>query len=179
MRKFIFSVFCLSIMMATWSRAQELAMYTPPVKEEKSAVSAKKVMERKYVFNVYGEIPVMETTFEEKHFLGDALSDKWNTFCKNYTRVYEVSVGLSGAAVEIEKPSVYNAVQKVNKYYKKAVKSKRISKEEAIRTLSHILDCANVICMEHETKAFEEAIAEVKDPEQIIILFKNVELKFL
>jgi len=178
MRKSLLLVMGLLITMSAMN-AQALAMLTPPVKGDKTERTVEKAAAKKFEFTVYGGIPVLESAFEEKHFLGNALSEKWNTFCRNYTRVYEVSVGLSGSAVEIAKPAVYNAVQKANKFYRKNVKSKKISKEEAILKLSHILDCANVICMENDTESFELAASEAKEPEQIIALFENVELKFL
>lgn len=135
--------------------------------------------EEKFIFSVYGEIPTAQATFEEEHFLGNPLTSRWNTFIQNYTHVYNLSVGFSGSTVEIAKPTIYNAVIKVNKHFKKAVRKGEIDKETAMRKLSHILDCANVICTENETEAFEQAISETKEVEEIIALFDNVELKFV
>jgi len=162
------------------SVAQQLAMNLTPAKEEKApAAVAEAKAEKQFIFNVYGDLPVMEPVFEEEHFLGNPVTGKWNTFNTTYTHVYEVSVGLSGSGVEIRKPAIYNAVQKVNKHLKKELKSKKINKDEAMRLMSHILDCANVISMEPDTEKFESAASEAKTPEQIIALFNTVELKFI
>lgn len=179
MKKSLLQIVGVLFIATSMLNAQELAMHTPPVKESKTKMNVEKTLASKYKFTVYGEIPVLKTAFEEKHFLGSAISEKWNTFCKNYTRVYEISVGLSGSTVEIMKPAVYNAVQKVNRYYKKGVKLNKINRDEAICKLSHILDCANVICLEYETEAFELAVSNAKSPEEIIKLFDFVELSYL
>ena len=133
----------------------------------------------KFVYSVYGEIPTAKATFEEEHFLGNPLTNKWNTFIQNYTHIYDMSVGFSGSTVEVSKPAIYNAVVKVNKYYKKAVRKGTVDKNVAIQKLSHILDCANVIYTEAETAAFEQAVSETKEAEEIIALFDKVELKFV
>lgn len=132
--------------------------------------------ETMYSYTVYGEIPVAKTAFEEEHFLGGELNQKWNTLNANYTHVYDVSVGFTDSGTEIVKPAVYNAVQKVNKYYRKAISKGLVSKDEAVKQLSHIFDCANVICFENNTEDFEKAIADANEPEQIIALFNRVKL---
>lgn len=129
-----------------------------------------------YTYTVYGEIPVAKPVFEEDHFLGGELTKKWNTLNTNYTHVYDVSVGFSDSGTEIVKPAVYNAVLKVNKYYRKAVRKGMVGKDEAVKELSHIFDCANVICFEDNTRDFEEAVSQADGPEQLIALFNRVKL---
>lgn len=129
-----------------------------------------------YVYTVYGEIPVAKTAFEEEHFLGGELTKKWNTLNANYTHVYNVSVGFTDSGTEIVKPAIYNAVLKVNKYYRKALRKGLVSKDNAVKELSHILDCANVICFEDQTEGFEEAVSKAGEPQEIIALFNQVKL---
>lgn len=164
---------CISVLMGSISLLAE----TPngPTKN----APAKNAPAVKFTYSVYGEIPTVKATFEEEHFLGASLNAKWNTFIQTYTRVYDVSVGFSGSTVEVAKPAVYNAVQKVNKYYKKAVRKGTVPSEEALQKLNHILDCANVICMENDTEAFETAIANAKTIEETIALFDHVKLEFI
>jgi len=132
-----------------------------------------------FVFEVYGTIPAPKVSFEEEHFLGSQLSGKWTAFNQNYTRVYDVSVGFSDATVEIVKPAIYKAVNKVNKYYKKSTKNGLVSKDEAVSKLTHILDCANIICFEDNTENFENALSKAKTPEDIISIFNKVIIKVL
>lgn len=134
---------------------------------------------KEYIFKVYGSIPVSQKTSDEEHYLGGELSAKWNTFNQNYTHVYDQSIGFGNSIVEIVKPSVFNAINKVNNYFKKVLKTNTVNKEMAIRTLSHMLDCANVICFEEKTDEFERKISKAKTPEEIIRLFNQVQIEIL
>ena len=51
--------------------------------------------------------------------------------------------------------------------------------KEACQQMSHVLDCANIICTEENTSDFEQAVSSAKTPEEIITLFESVELKFM
>ena len=45
--------------------------------------------------------------------------------------------------------------------------------------LGHILDCANVMCFDDNSKPFEEALKSADEPEEIIALFNQVTLRKL
>ena len=115
--------------------------------------------------------------FEAEHYLGSDITGKWNTFIQNYTHEYDVTIGFTDSSVEILKPSIYKAVNKVNKYYKKALKKEEVSREVATFNMGHILDCANVMCFDDNSKSFEEALKSADEPEEIIALFNQVTLK--
>ena len=51
-----------------------------------------------------------------------------------------------------------------------------MTRDEAVETMSHILDCANVICFEDGTEKFEDAAKAAKNGEDVIRLFEKVEL---
>ena len=69
--------------------------------------------------------------------------------------------------------------KKAEEAFKNALKKGSITKEEACQQMSHVLDCANIICMEENTDDFEQAVSSAKTPEEIIALFESVELKFM
>lgn len=131
-----------------------------------------------FSFTVYGEIPSVKVDYAQTHFLGEPVETKWNTFLKNYTQVSEQSIGFASTNVQFVKPVVYNAVQKVNKYLKKSVKKGLVTKEEATALMNHVLDCANVVCFEPDTEAFEQAIDNAQTREDIIRVFQDTELVF-
>ncbi|MGM9712866.1 MAG: hypothetical protein ACI3Y5_01950 [Prevotella sp.] len=130
-----------------------------------------------FVFEVYGDIPDVKPTFEEQHPLGKVVSDKWNTFIANYTCVYDVEVGLSGSATEIRKPAVFKAVGRADKYIRKQVRDGAMGRETAVAIMTHILDCANVICFDDETAAFEAYVRKAKTGQDVVDAFASVELK--
>ena len=132
---------------------------------------------KEFTLEVYGgEIPNVKPAFDEEHFLGGEITKKWNTFLCNYTHTYEVEVGLSSSGTEFRKPAVFKAVERVNKYVKKSYKSQHMTKEEAIRIMSHVLDCANIICLESDTAALEEAAGDANTAEEALALFDHIKL---
>ncbi|HBJ05187.1 MAG TPA: hypothetical protein DDY97_11380 [Prevotella sp.] len=132
---------------------------------------------KEFTLEVYGgEIPNVKPTFDEEHFLGGEITKKWNTFLCNYTHTYEVEVGLSSSGTEFRKPAVFKAVERVNKYVKKSYKSQHMTKEEAIRIMSHVLDCANIICLESDTAALEEAAGDANTAEEALAFFDHIKL---
>lgn len=132
---------------------------------------------KEFTFEVYGgEIPNVKPAFEEEHFLGGEITKKWNTFLCNYTHTYEVEVGLSSSGTEFRKPAVFKAVERVNKYVKKSYKSQHMTKEEATRIMSHVLDCANIICLESDTAALEDAAGDANTAEEALAFFDHIKL---
>ena len=132
---------------------------------------------KEFTLEVYGgEIPNVKPAFDEEHFLGGQITKKWNTFLCNYTHTYEVEVGLSSSGTEFRKPAVFKAVERVNKYVKKSYKSQHMTKEEAIRIMSHVLDCANIICLESDTAALEEAAGDANTAEEALAFFDHIKL---
>lgn len=132
---------------------------------------------KEFTLEVYGgEIPNVKPAFDEEHFLGGEITKKWNTFLCNYTHTYEVEVGLSSSGTEFRKPAVFKAVERVNKYVKKSYKSQHMTKEEAIRIMSNVLDCANIICLESDTAALEEAAGDANTAEEALAFFDHIKL---
>lgn len=161
------------------AQAQELAMAAKPAAKEPMAPEAHATALAStptFTFEVYGDIPNVKATFEEEHFLGEAITKKWNTFLCNYTRTYDVEIGLAPTGTELRKPAVYKAVERANKYVRKAVKAHALTREEAVEALAHVLDCANVICLEDDTEAVEKAAGEAKDGEEAMAFFKGIKL---
>ena len=60
-----------------------------------------------------------------------------------------------------------------------ALKKEEVSREVATFNMGHILDCANVMCFDDNSKSFEEAVKSADEPEEIIALFNQVTLRKL
>ena len=129
-----------------------------------------------FVFEYYGEIPVVQPVFAEEHEFGTGISEKWNTFLQNYTREYDVTVGFTDTSFELVKPTIYKAVIKADKYYRKALRKKTMDRDEAMSGLAHVLDCANVLCFEDQSEDFETALKTANRVEEIVALFQQVSL---
>lgn len=131
-----------------------------------------------FVFKVYSTSDTPKGEIEP-HFLGEEIARKWTLFNELYQRKGEVSVGFSTSYIETVKPSVFNAVCKMNNYYKKAVNKRMVEKEIAREQFSQILDCALAAFQYDETENFESALKKTREPEQIIQLFNAVKIETL
>lgn len=131
--------------------------------------------EKKYVFKVYGvnSIPKGEV---ESHFLGNEIAVKWALVNELYLRKSDVNIGFGSTYSETLKPSILNAVYRMNSYYKKGLNKKTISETDALKQFSWILECSISICHCPDTKDFENALSKTKEPDQIINLFGAVVL---
>ena len=158
--------------------AQQNLIALQPVKETKEERNPSKPVSNneQFVFRVYSATDTPKGEIEP-HFLGDEIARKWTVVNELYLRKGEISVGFTTSYTETVKPSVFNAVCRLNNYYKKAVNKRLIQPEEAQKQFSWILDCTVAIFYCDETRKFETALMKVKDPDQIIHLFKSVQIE--
>lgn len=129
-----------------------------------------------FTFYVYDDLSAQNVEIIESHYLGTAITPKWNIFLKNYTHRYDVSVGLSDNGFEIRKPAVYHAVMRANKYVRKMLRKGELSHGDAVREMTHVLDCANTVIFESDTKDFEQAAEDAASGEEALQFFDSVVL---
>ena len=132
--------------------------------------------EKQYIFKVYGDntLPKGEV---QSHFMGTDIAVKWAKVNELYLRKTEVSVGFGSTYSETLKPAIFNAVYRMNSYYRKALIRKSINVEDAKNQFSWILDCAIAICHNSDTSGFERSLAKLKDPDKILSLFNLVKIE--
>lgn len=103
------------------------------------------------------------------HFFGNEIGIKLEKLRKEYTWT-EFSVVKQMDVLNIDKPAIYNAVKKLERYYKKGVKKGLIDLEVAQKELSQILDIA--INIRHQaTSDFENFLNDMDTEEQLVSLF--------
>ena len=106
-----------------------------------------------------------------RHFLGDQIATKMFLLRKSYT--YSVRDEISRVdKTEIEKPSIYYSVNKVNKYVKKSIKKGQMTEGQAKETLTKVLDVAINIRYQ-ETEELEKELWSTKDPVAIASIFNE------
>jgi hypothetical protein len=132
--------------------------------------------EKHYIFKVYGENSLPKGDVES-HFMGNDIAVKWAKVNELYLRKTEVLVGFGSTYSETLKPAIFNSVRRMNSYYKKALIRGSINLEDAKTQFLWILNCAIAICHNSDSSAFEHALTKVKDPDQIVNLFKMVKIE--
>ena len=110
------------------------------------------------------------------HYLGVGIARKLHLLKDTYTYVEPPSPTSPGEKTVIVKPSIYNSLLKLNRYYKKQVKKGEMSVEEASEKLNHYLDVALSVFIE-DTDTFEDKLRKAKGPDEISNVFSMVVLK--
>ncbi|MEI8047122.1 MAG: hypothetical protein WCI92_07065 [Bacteroidota bacterium] len=113
-----------------------------------------------------------------EHLFGDEIAKKMFLLSEKYTSQVELIPGNPQTKTVIQKPVIYEAVKRIEKYLKKSVKKGTISIDPAIYTLNKVLDVA--LCIRNaDTKNFEAAIESSDSDDKKIDLFtKRVNLMY-
>ncbi len=108
----------------------------------------------------------------EEHFLGEAIAAKLYLFESKYTYQVPIVPGNPQTRTVIRKPTVYEAVKKIERQLKKSVKKGEITVEAAQSEFDKVLDVARNV-LTADTTEFEKAIAESGDANSLTNLFIN------
>lgn len=129
-----------------------------------------------YVYSAEDETPgVKRGTYDETHMLGKEVREIANNIERAY--VYYQSTGGAYAMQEkvVNKPAIYNAYQRLDKYYTKGVASGKLSVTDAtpevVEVYSTLLKLLN-----YETTTVENDLKKIKKPAAIVEYVKS--LKF-
>ncbi|MEQ8241917.1 hypothetical protein [Fulvivirga sp.] len=114
--------------------------------------------------------------FYGNHPLGEAIQNKYDKFLKLYVK-YESSGGAYATEKQIIfKRDIYNSINKLDRYYKKALKKNTIPIESIVEDYEHILDVANQVRF-YDTNQLEMLISTAKSEEQIIKYYKSIKFE--
>lgn len=129
---------------------------------------------RSFVFDTYASsIETDEIKDYSSHEFGDIIAKKIQVIENTFLIRYEISVGLTDSEVEVLKPDLLKSIERINKYYLKAVKKGIINKEIAIKKLSNYLDIAYTLFYE-ESSEFEKSLRKAKGTEETLNLYDRV-----
>lgn len=98
-----------------------------------------------------------------KHYLGEDIARKMLLVNQSYVYFEPTSPTNPLPTRVVDKYPVYSSIKKLNTYYKKAIKQKTYSKEEAHYRFKKIMDVA--LCIRYQnTDEFEQVLLATKDP---------------
>ena len=86
-----------------------------------------------------GEMEVEVPEYATQHYLGDEFTQKFYALKEKYVYRPEASFNSPTPASITEKPSIYNSLKKLDKYYKKKLKKGMIKEEEVKAALTKAL----------------------------------------
>jgi|TARA_B110000881_G_C18510965_1_gene482186 hypothetical protein len=126
-----------------------------------------------FIPNSLDETILENEKYIKPHFLGNTIARKVKLIELAYKWEDPPTATRLTPLIQIEKQPIYFAVKKIlsPKFYKSKIRNKEISKEDAIKQLSEILDIAIMIRYQ-ETEAFENAVRNI-NAESVLDIFKN------
>lgn len=161
------------------SKAQRLAM-TETETHRDLPVENKAATDKvpQFTFQNYG-IDLNHSNLKEypSHILGEQVARKMFAVQKAYVRHHPASVGFTDNTIEIYKPAIYNALVKLDSYFKKAVRRNEMNPGQASEQFSKCLDIVYVVYYEEETEDLELAVKKAKSPQQLLALFNSISIK--
>lgn len=129
-----------------------------------------------FVFDTYTQSINIENIHEySSHELGDIIARKMQVIENTFLVRYDTKIGLTSSEIEIQKPDILESVEKIDKYYRKAVKKGIIDRELATQKLSNYLDIAYTLFYEDSIE-FEKALGKAKKAEDIITLYDSIQM---
>lgn len=133
---------------------------------------------------IVGSLANLQTQCEQanaadfrNHAFGEDFAKKMYLIEKNYTYTTEAAPGAFSGHVMIEKPTIYQSVSKINKYYTKGVRKGTIDKTEAEQKLEHVLGVAIVLCHQ-ESSQIEQLLEKSNDVAEMILVFDNIQVQW-
>ena len=134
--------------------------------------------ECQFEFTDYGTAEELNSITAQEagsHYLGEMNAKKFKLIQNLYTYQTSIGPGNPGTRTVIQKPLIYSAIHKMNKYLKKNLRKGNFSEDEANEILSHSLDVV-IAAFSQNTDDFESALKQSKEPEEIVSLFQKARI---
>jgi hypothetical protein len=122
------------------------------------------------------DLATIDKSLLAEHPFGDLIARKLYLLQSVYTYIEPPTPTSPGEKTVVKKPTIYNTVLKLNRTLKKMVKKGVTDKEKATSDLNLCLDIAISISADN-TADFESELKKAKSADQIIQVFKMVELR--
>ena len=139
-----------------------------------SITSFSQKFEFDYLSSSLDESILKDYQYIKSHFLGDEVARKVKLVDLAYKWEDPPTATRSTPLIKIEKQPIYFALKKVisPRFYKGKIKTKSITKEEAVNQILEILDIALMIRYQ-ETDEFESILRGLDNGDQVVDIFKN------
>lgn len=107
----------------------------------------------------------------------DSLAPLVDMFNESYTDQVPIAPGNPSMRIVIRKPSIYNAVRKIDKYYSRQVAHGAMNSANARKGFERVLTIA-IAAISENSQSFEDALQQNrKNPNLLIAQFNQVKLK--
>ncbi len=117
-----------------------------------------------------GEMEVDVPEYASQHYLGQEFTQKFYALKEKYVYKPQASFNSPNPASITEKPSIYNSLKKLDRYYKKQLKKGSLKEEEVKAALSKALAVGYSVRYA-DTEDLEKILWKTKDVAEIEKIF--------
>ncbi|MEM7110420.1 MAG: hypothetical protein AAF519_19485 [Bacteroidota bacterium] len=116
------------------------------------------------------EMEIEVPDYASKHYLGEAFTEKFYAVREKYLWKPLPTATSPNPSFVTEKPSIYNSLRKLDRFYKKQLKKGNASPEEVKKNLEKAVAVCYSVRYE-ETEAWEKVLWKTKDITEIEKIF--------
>lgn len=181
MRKAIYiAILSVNVLIPIQSYSQAIAMREQMIDEDPaSSMKAETPFTFLVNANAYNELGnelgEIETSFIRNHPINIEVAKRLHLFEETYTYYSEAAPGAFSDQKVIHKPVIYSCVNKIEKHFRKQVRTGNTKQDEAGKQLCNILDTA-IILYDYNTDHFEQALKDTRSPVHLAKLFHQVQI---
>lgn len=110
------------------------------------------------------------------HFLGEETGRKYGVFNDLYSYAVAGDHVRTGQQMMIDKPAIYHAVKRANRYYRTQLRKKVLTEQETFDKVNHVLNVA-ISVYTQSTAALETELRAAKKPADAAKVFERVVLQ--
>ena len=139
-----------------------------------SYVSFSQKLEFDYMASSLDEEILKDHQYIKPHFLGNTVARKIKLIDLSYKWEDPPTPMRKTTLIKIEKQPIYFAVRKIitPKFYRNKIKSKSLTKEQAVEQLIEILD-TTIMLRYQDTESLESMLRSAIDGDDVVDIFKN------
>jgi hypothetical protein len=126
-------------------------------------------------FNLENDLMEIDDSFIRKHPFGNKVAKRIHLFEDTYTIYSEAAPGAFSDQKMVQKLVIYNSIHKIDKHFRKQLRTGIINQDEADDQMCSILDTA-LILYHYNTSDFEEALKKTGSVDDMVGLFRQVQI---
>jgi hypothetical protein len=117
----------------------------------------------------------VDESFIRSHPIDIEVAKRLHLFEEQYSIYSEAAPGAYSGQKTIQKPILYSSVYRIDKYFRKQLRTGSIDIDAAKHEMCTILDTA-IILLHYDTHDFEQALRKSRSADEMVTLFKYVQL---
>jgi hypothetical protein len=172
----------LLLLLSNVCHAQVFALHKKTISEENTYVDHRNP-EEAYTLritsyspsNLRDELMAINSSDVRTHMLDEGVAKRLHLFEETYVYYSEAAPGAFSDQKVIRRPVIYNSISKIDKYFRRLVRTEEITKVEGSAQLSRILETA-IILFYYNAEEFDLMLKDASSVKEEARIFETVQI---